>query len=407
VSDASGRERRERTQALEIERREQTQNRRNLSVNDLESGTRICRIGQNPDRNSPPMPEPLLSIRGLKTYFHTPQGLVRAVDGVDLDVYRGEILGVVGESGSGKTMTAFSLLGLVPAPPGIIAGSVRFNGEDLLDQLPRYCRVESGPHGVVIHKDTGGWNRHFARRLAKIRGRRISIIFQEPVTSLDPLYPVGKQIGESLLRSGVVGTRAEARKESLQWLRRVAIPAMEVYDAHPHQLSGGMCQRIMLAIALACRPDILIADEPTTALDASIQLQILNLLARLRRELGVTIVLITHDMHVISHYADRVAIFYAGRVVEIGSKTQIMDPVSKGRHPYTEGLLRSIPILQGRQEARELTPIQGETPSSLDLPKGCKFQPRCPEAYERCDEEPPLVEIAPGSWNRCWRQIEP
>jgi peptide/nickel transport system ATP-binding protein len=180
-----------------------------------------------------------------------------------------------------------------------------------------------------------------------------------------------------------------------------------VYEAYPHQLSGGMCQRIMLAVALACRPDILIADEPTTALDASIQLQILNLLARLKRELGITIVLITHDMHVISHYADRVAIFYAGRVVEVGSKSQIMDPDNKGKHPYTEGLLRSIPILQGRNEARELTPIQGETPSNLALPPGCKFAPRCPEVYERCEAEPPLVEVAAGSWNRCWRQIEP
>ena len=350
--------------------------------------------------------QPLLSIRGLKTYFHTTQGLLRAVDGVDLDVYRGELLGIVGESGSGKTMTAFSLMGLVPAPPGIIEGHMILDGVDLLDQLPRYCKVEHGPQGLVVHKDVGGWNRHFAGRLSGIRGRRISIIFQEPVTSLDPLYKVGKQIDESLMRSGLVPNRAAAKAESIRWLERVAIPA-RAYDSYPHQLSGGMCQRIMLAIALACKPDILIADEPTTALDASIQLQILNLLAKLKRELGVTIVLITHDMHVISHYADRVAIFYAGRVVEVAAKKQIMDPANKTKHPYTEGLLRSIPILQGRNEARDLTPIQGETPSSLDLPKGCKFAPRCPEVYERCEEEPPLVEVAAGSWNRCWRQIEP
>jgi peptide/nickel transport system ATP-binding protein len=353
------------------------------------------------------MTEPLLSIRGLKTYFHSPHGLIRAVDGVDLDVFPGELLGVVGESGSGKTMTAFSLMGLVPAPPGIVGGSVHFKGEDLLEQLPRYCSLEETPDGLAVRKDMRGWERHYAKRLAGIRGRRISIIFQEPATSLDPLYTVGRQIAESLRRSGLVGSSAEARAEGMRWLRRVAIRSPDVYEAYPHQLSGGMCQRIMLAIALACRPDILIADEPTTALDASIQLQILNLLARLKRELGITIILITHDMHVISHYADRVAIFYAGRVVEVGSKAQIMDPSNKSKHPYTEGLLRSIPILQGRQEARELTPIQGETPSSLDLPQGCKFAPRCPEVYERCEQEPPLVEIGPGSWNRCWRHIEP
>ncbi len=354
------------------------------------------------------MRKPLLSIRDLRTYFHSEQGLIRAVDGVDLDVYQGEILGIVGESGSGKTMTVFSILGLVPAAPGIVSGSIVYDGENLLDQLGRYCSLEKSEEGIIVRKSVRAWRRHFSRRLVPIRGRRISIIFQEPVTSLDPLYSVGQQIAESLIRSGHCSSRREARAEAGEWLEKVAIRSPDVIDSYPHQLSGGMCQRIMLAIALARRPNILIADEPTTALDASIQLQILNLLRDLRDELGITIILITHDMHIISHYADRVAIFYAGRVVESGDCSRIMAG-SNGRHrrhPYTDGLLRSIPVLRGNEEARELIPIRGETPSSLVLPPGCKFEPRCQESVEACLEEPPLVEVAPETWNRCWLRME-
>jgi peptide/nickel transport system ATP-binding protein len=309
---------------------------------------------------------PLLSVRGLVTTFQTPKGPVAAVDHVDLDVARGEVVGLVGESGCGKSVTALSVLRLVPDPPGRVeGGQVLFDGRDLLT-LPE-------------------------REMRAVRGRRISMIFQEPMTALNPVFTVASQIGETLrLHLGM--SKAQALEKTVSLLAQVGIPSpAERAREYPHQLSGGMRQRVMIAMAIACEPDLVFADEPTTALDVTIQAQILALLADLKRRTGMALVLISHDLGVIAEMADRVLIMYAGRVVE---SARTADLFAGPLHPYTRGLLMSLP--HAGQGGR-LAAIPGAVPALTELPGGCKFRPRCPDAFAACEgPEPALVSIGAG-----------
>jgi peptide/nickel transport system ATP-binding protein len=328
--------------------------------------------------SAPPLrTSPLLRVRDLLTSFHTETGALRAVDGVSFDVSLGESLGIVGESGCGKSMTALSILRLVPAPAGRIeSGSIEFRGKNLLE-------VSSA-------------------EMRSIRGNQISMIFQEPMTSLNPVYTAGSQIAEAVVLHEKK-SRREARVRALEMLRLVGIPSPETnIDAYPHQLSGGMRQRVMIAMALACRPSLLIADEPTTALDVTVQAQILTLLSNLRRQLGMSIILITHDLGVVAEYTDHVVVMYAGRIVE---QADVRDLFGHPRHPYTRGLLQSIPRLsRARRPARpndgdeprvRLKTIEGMVPDLRDLPPGCRFADRCPMVVTACSErEPDLVPFA-------------
>jgi peptide/nickel transport system ATP-binding protein len=309
------------------------------------------------------MADPVLEVRELVTEFRTDRGVVRAVDGVSFEIQPRGTLGVVGESGCGKSVTALSIMRLVASPPGRVAsGKVMYAGRDLLALAPAEMRA--------------------------IRGNRIAMIFQEPMTSLNPVFTAGEQVAEAV-RLHQKKSRSEARTIAIEMFRLVGIPSPEErIDAYPHQLSGGMRQRVMIAMALACKPDLLIADEPTTALDVTIQAQILDLLRRLQRELGMSILLITHDLGVVAETCDEVVVMYAGRVVERArTETLFAGP----RHHYTAGLLRSVPDAGGQER---LVEIKGMVPGLHELPKGCKFVDRCAAAEQRCrDEEPALVAL--------------
>jgi oligopeptide/dipeptide ABC transporter ATP-binding protein len=317
---------------------------------------------------------PLLAVEGLCVEFATDAGILRAVDGIDLRVERGETLALVGESGCGKTMTALAIMGLVPEPAGrIAAGRIGFDGVDLQSLTAAERRA--------------------------YRGSRIGMIFQEPMTSLNPAFTIGDQIGEGLVRHRGLSRRA-ARAEAIEMLRRVHVPAPhERADDYPHRLSGGMRQRAMIAMALACQPALLIADEPTTALDVTIQAQILELLRELREATGTAMLLITHDLGVVAETADRVAVMYAGRIVEEAPVGRLF---AAPQHPYTIGLLGAVPLLAGRRS--RLATIEGNVPDPLHLPPGCRFAPRCPFAEPRCHaEDPTLLELGPGHRAACLR----
>ena len=322
---------------------------------------------------------PVLEVDGLQTYFFTPDGVVRAVDGVSYAVRIGETLGVVGESGCGKSVTALSILRLVASPPGrIVGGTIRLEGRNLLDLS------ES--------------------EMERIRGNDISMIFQEPMTSLNPLLTVGRQISEAIiLHQGL--SRRDAIDRTVETLRRVRFPEPEQrIRAYPHQLSGGMRQRVMIAMALSCNPKVLIADEPTTALDVTIQAQILDLMRELQDTVGTAIILITHDMGVVAETADRVVVMYAGRKVEEAAVDDLFDHPG---HPYTRGLLCSIPNIEAAARSNprrtRLTEIKGMVPSLLRLPQGCSFAPRCAFATDECHTTyPPLREHRPGHLVACW-----
>ena len=318
----------------------------------------------------------LLDVRALRTHLRTPEGLVRAVDGVSFSVGAGRTLGIVGESGCGKSVTALSILGLVPRPPAeLIDGEIWFDGRDLL--------------------------RLGARALQDLRGDRIAMVFQEPMTSLNPAYSVGEQIIEAILRHDAIG-RPAARQRAIELMRRVGIPAPERrVDDYPHRLSGGMRQRVMIAMALACRPQLLIADEPTTALDVTIQAQILDLLRDLRRDTDMALILITHDLGVVAELCDEVIVMYGGKVVE---RAAIDALFALPQHPYTIGLLGSLPGARGAGGGERLAAIEGTPPNPIALPAGCRFHPRCPFVEPRCRAaEPPLVEIVAGHLAACWR----
>ncbi len=319
-------------------------------------------------------PAPLLEIEDLRTWFVTDEGVVKAVDGVSYAVAPGETVAVVGESGCGKSVTALSVLGLVPPPGRIRGGSIRFAGEELVGASEQ--------------------------RLRALRGNDVAMIFQEPMTSLNPVYTVGDQIREALSLHQGLGAQA-ARARTIELLDTVGIPSpAQRVDEYPHQMSGGMRQRVMIAMALSCDPRLLIADEPTTALDVTIQAQILELLARLQQDLGMSILLITHDLGVVAEMARRVVVMYAGKVVEEADVLSLFD---RPRHPYTAGLLHSLPSMVGAGE--RLRPIEGIVPDPREFPSGCAFHPRCAVALARCRREVPPLEPQPGGTPRraaCW-----
>ena len=319
--------------------------------------------------------QPLLQVHNLKTYFYTEDGVMPSVDGVDFDLHEGETLAIVGESGCGKSVTSLSIMGLVQCPPGKIeAGEILYHGKDLLK----------------ISK----------KEMRSIRGNEISMIFQEPMTSLNPVFSVKKQLSEPfIIHQGM--SKKEAAAKCIEMLKAVQIPNPEaVAKQYPHQLSGGMRQRVMIAMALACKPDILIADEPTTALDVTIQAQILRLMNDLQKENGTAIMFITHDLGVINEMADDVVVMYCGQVVEQAPARVIFTNCEKS-HPYTEGLMYSIPRLN--DDRKKLDPIPGAVPHPLDLPKGCKFAPRCKYCTQKCiDAEPELKQVAEGQYVRCF-----
>jgi oligopeptide transport system ATP-binding protein len=319
---------------------------------------------------------PLLDVRDLKTQFFTRAGVVRAVDGVSFHVDRGEALGLVGESGCGKSVSALSIMGLVPHPGEVVGGEVRYEGRDLLT-LPE-------------------------RQRAAIRGNQIAMVFQDPMSYLNPVMPIGEQIAEPLRIHRGLGGRA-ARRRAIELMDLVGIPAAASrVDAYPHQFSGGMRQRVMIAMALSCEPRVLIADEPTTALDVTIQAQILELLQRLRYELGMALILITHDLGVVAGIVDRVNVMYAGHVVE---RAPVNDLFADPRHPYSLGLMESIPRIDAVR-GEQLRPIEGLPPDLIDPPPGCAFQPRCPYAVAQSEEHaPPLEQVGPDHWVACWVDV--
>ena len=319
---------------------------------------------------------PLLAVKDLKTYFFTSAGVTKAADGVSYCLAAGETLGIVGESGSGKSVTALSMLRLIPEPPGkILSGEILFEGDDLL-KVP-------------------------IARMRRIRGNRISMIFQEPMTSLNPVFSVGNQISEVLtLHQGL--SRHDALAHCIEILRLVGISTPEKrIDEYPFQMSGGMRQRVMIAMALACNPKVLIADEPTTALDVTIQAQILDLMNKLKDETGTAIVMITHNLGVVAEMAQRVVVMYAGKVVE---EAPVDDIFYRPQHPYTQGLLETLPRIDAEVSvAKRLPEIPGMIPSLCDLPAGCSFHPRCRHAFDRCRRQPPALEpVAARHWCRCW-----
>lgn len=319
----------------------------------------------------------LLEVTDLKTYFYTDDGVIKAVDGVSFSVDVGKTIGIVGESGCGKSVTAMSILRLIPDPPGkIVNGEIIFEGEDL-------TKVSD-------------------KRILEIRGNNISVIFQEPMTSLNPVFTVGYQIGEVLMLHQKL-SEEEAKERAIDMIRLVGIPNPErIVDEYPHQLSGGMRQRIMIAMALACQPRLLIADEPTTALDVTIQAQILEIMNDLKNKLNTSIMLITHDLGVVAEMADHVIVMYSGKVVE---DAPIIELFKNPRHPYTIGLMGSIPSLV--KEGQRLETIPGAVPNPLYLPKGCYFHPRCKYAIDECKKaQPELREVAPGHKAACIRAEE-
>ncbi|HWV23461.1 MAG TPA: ABC transporter ATP-binding protein [Thermomicrobiales bacterium] len=317
---------------------------------------------------------PLLEVKNLQTQFFTQDGVVKAVDNVSFHVMPGETLGVVGESGSGKSITGLSIMRLIPSPPGkIVNGEVLFNGKDIIKMSDEQVR--------------------------SIRGNDIAMIFQDPMTSLNPVLTINRQISESLqLHMGM--NKSQARARAVELLQMVGIPnADERVDQYPHQFSGGMRQRVMIAMALSCNPKLLIADEPTTALDVTIQAQILDLMRTLQSETGAGVIMITHSMGVVAGMADRVQVMYAGHIVETATTNEIF---ANPRHPYTVGLMKSIPRLDATRKEK-LQPIRGLPPDLIDLPDMCPFVPRCNYAREKCEQKnPPLLEVSPGHLSACW-----
>jgi oligopeptide/dipeptide ABC transporter ATP-binding protein len=358
---------------------------------------------------------PLLEIEDLRTYFysHSKQAFIRSVDGVSLDIAAGETLGVVGESGSGKSITALSVMGLISAGPGVISGRIRFKTgsieRNLLRGLEDYVTFTRRDGRIMqVTKDEAGWELHVEHIMSKIRGKEIAMIFQNPKSSLNPFTAVGKQLSEAIRLHTTVKNHQEARERALNWLDRVKIDSPQLrYDNHPYGLSGGMCQRAMIAMALACEPSLLIADEPTTGLDATIQSKIVDLLAELKSELGTTTMLISHDISIISRLSDSVAVMYGGTVFEYGPTKDVLSPAHESQHPYTSALLASIPTVRNITEKGYFQAIEGDVLDTINIPGGCRFFARCTRVTDaikdKCEHrEPALREIVPGHKVRCW-----
>ncbi|NBJ68005.1 MULTISPECIES: ABC transporter ATP-binding protein [Clostridia] len=319
------------------------------------------------------MLEVILELQDLHTHFYTDKGEIPAVDGVSLSVHKGEVVGIVGESGCGKSVTSLSVMQLIPSPPGkIVSGNIKFKGEEIVSASNK--------------------------RMKQIRGNEISMIFQEPMTSLDPLFTIGNQIMEGIQLHEKI-SKQDARNRTMALLRLVGIPrANEIVDSYPHQLSGGMRQRVMIAMSMACNPDLLIADEPTTALDVTIQAQILDLMRQLNKEKQTAILLITHDLGIVAEICDRVVVMYAGQVIEEGTTREIL---KYPNHPYTKGLIRSLPTMNKKEQ--RLYSIPGIVPKPKMGRVGCRFAPRCDLAFERCFQEtPPLFELGRIRKSRCF-----
>ncbi len=358
---------------------------------------------------------PLLNIEDLRTYFYSrsKQAFIRSVDNVSLEIAKGETLGVVGESGSGKSVTALSVLGLISDGPGVISGRIGFKTDrieqDLLQDLGDYVTLTKKDNKIMsVQKDVQGWEQRAESMMGRVRGKEIAMIFQNPKSSLNPFTTVGKQIAEAIQLHTTITSEQEAKDRAIYWLDRVKIDSPRLrYENYPFGLSGGMCQRAMIAMALASEPSLLIADEPTTGLDATIQSKIVDLLAELKSELGVTTMLISHDISIISRLSDRVAVMYGGTVFEYGPARDILAVDAAAKHPYTAALLTSIPSAQNVREKGYLHAIEGDVLDTINIPAGCRFYGRCNRVTdaikEKCERhEPDLREISPGHKVRCW-----
>ena len=357
----------------------------------------------------------LLKIEDLRTYFYSKskQAFIRSVDNVSLEIGKGETLGIVGESGSGKSITAMSVMGLVTAGPGVISGKIGFKSDrvqkNLLQDLDEYVTLARRDNRILgVQKDLAGWQDRSERIMARIRGKEISMIFQNPKQSMNPFETVGKQITEAIrLHTGNTGEK-ESKEKAVEWLDRVKIDSPRLrFDNYPYGLSGGMCQRAMIAMALSCEPSLLIADEPTTGLDATIQSKIVDLLAELKSEFGITTMLISHDISIIARLSDKVAVMYGGTVVEEGPAKDILSRSNDRKHPYTAALLTSIPSAENVRAHGYLQAIEGDVLDTINIPAGCRFYGRCNQVTDRIREkcerlEPDLREIEPGHKARCW-----
>jgi peptide/nickel transport system ATP-binding protein len=380
------------------------------------SGSRAAgepaKVGEAAERGG----SPLLAIEGLRTWLHVPARgrFVQAAARVDLTLHEGETLCIVGESGSGKSVTMLSVLGLLTAEPGIVGGRIWYrrpgtrDPQNLLAGIERFVKIEDGPP-LRVAKDVRGFRRHHERTLRPLRGRDFAMIFQSPRTALHPHLTVGQQLGEAIRRARPETSHGDAQEEAVELLSRVHLDAPRARLAdYPHRLSGGMCQRVMIALALAARPALLIADEPTTGLDATVQSRVLDLMEEVKHTYRTATIVVTHDIGVARRLADRIAVMYAGRVVEVGPADALLDRARAPKHPYTDGLLRAIPTEDDIRERRWLQAIGGDVPDLAMLPPGCPFAARCgarPEADpDRCDREPPpRIDVAPDHALRCWR----
>jgi len=357
----------------------------------------------------------VLSIENLHAYYYarSKQAFVRSVDDVSLEIDQGQTLGVVGESGSGKSVTALSVMGLVQGSPGVIKGAIRFltpDGPlDLLSGLDRHVQLQRH-HGriMTVIKDSRPWEKRLQRRMKNIRGSQIAMIFQDPRSALNPFSTIGRQITETILRNTAITRRTEARDKALDWLEQVRIDAPKIrYHNNPYGLSGGMCQRAMIAMALAAEPTLLIADEPTTGLDATIQSRIVELMGQIKSRLGLTTLLISHDIDVIRQLSDRVTVMYGGTALENGPVDVVLDPAAAPKHPYTAALLASVPSQRLIEQKGYLKAIKGDVLDTINTPKGCRFYPRCSQTHgkivSQCvNQEPLLQQVAPGHAVRCW-----
>jgi oligopeptide/dipeptide ABC transporter ATP-binding protein len=357
----------------------------------------------------------LLEIENLRTYFYSrgKRAFIRAVDGVTMSIARGETLSVVGESGSGKSVTALSIMGLISAGPGVISGTIAFQSDggerNLLQDLERYVVLNARDGAIIeVSKDEAGWQGHIERIMASVRGNEIAMIFQNPKSALNPFVTVGHQITEAIRLHTPTRDAREAKERALYWLDRVKIDSPRLrFDNYPYGLSGGMCQRAMIAMALSSEPSLLIADEPTTGLDATIQSKIVGLLAELKAEFGIATLLISHDIRVVSRLADRVVVMYGGTVLECGPAPEVLADRSAPTHPYTAALLASVPSVHNVRDNGDLPAIEGEVADAIDVPRGCRFYARCNRVTDdirnKCARhEPELKAVTPGHYVRCW-----
>ena len=358
---------------------------------------------------------PILKIEDLRTYFYSrsKQAFIRSVDGVSLEMAKGETLGIVGESGSGKSITALSILGLISAGPGVISGKIGFQSDriqkDLLQDLGDFVKLTTRDGKIMeVTKDVVGWERNAERTMSEVRGKEIAMTFQNPKSSFNPFTSVGKQITEAIRLHTSIKTEQGAKERALAWLDRVKIDSPRLrFDNYPYGLSGGMCQRAMIAMALASEPSFLIADEPTTGLDATIQSKIVDLLVELKSELGITTMLISHDISIISRLSDSLAVMYGGTVFECGPAKHILSTGSESKHPYTSALLASIPSAENIKKKGYLQAIEGDVLDTINIPEGCRFYSRCNRVTEKirdkcARQEPDLREIEKGHKLRCW-----